>query len=107
GTRGRRGSRQLLREVVQHPIVVTSRNPAGLSENTQNLLQRAAGVEAEAMPGEEFGAALLAVDEDEDVFDDQSGRLEWCDSLQLGAAVGDDVVDEDDALAGAVLAFDE
>jgi hypothetical protein len=52
---------------------------------------------------EDRGAALLAIDEDEDVFDDEAGGLERRRSLEFGAPVGD----EDDALARFVYAFDE
>jgi hypothetical protein len=39
-------------------------------------------VEAEAVAGEERGATLLPINEDEDVFDNEAGGPEWRRSLQ-------------------------
>src|SRR4030095_1752326 len=64
------------------------------------------GVVRVAARGEQLAPALLAVDEDDEVADDKSGLLERLDRLELARAIGDDVVDHDDALPRPVKALD-
>src|SRR5262249_4575902 len=64
------------------------------------------GVELVALGGEELAATLLAVDEDDEIVDDEPRLLEHRDGLELAAAVRDDVVDEHDAVSGLVDALD-
>ena len=56
--------------------------------------------------GEELAAALLAVDQDDEVLDDEPRLLEHLDRLELAAAVRDDVVDQNHAVAGGEDALD-
>src|SRR5260370_396643 len=51
-------------------------------------------------------AVLLAVDQDDKVVDDEPRFLEHLDCLELAAAVRDDVIDQDHAIAGREDAFD-
>jgi hypothetical protein len=57
-------------------------------------------VEPVALLGEPLPAALLAVDQDDQVFHHQTRCLERLDRLELGGAVGHDVVDHYHPLAG-------
>jgi hypothetical protein len=65
------------------------------------LRDRQHRVEAVALRGQPLEPALLAVDQDDEVLDDQPRRLERLDRLELRGPVGDDVVDHHDALARA------
>jgi hypothetical protein len=58
------------------------------------------GVEAIAALGQPLPPALLPVDEHDQVLHDEARRLQGVDRLQLARAVGHDVVDHHDALAG-------
>jgi hypothetical protein len=64
------------------------------------------GVEPVALRAEPRTPALLAVDQHDQVLHHEAGRLERLDRLELRRAVGDDVVDHHDALAGVKRALD-
>ncbi len=64
------------------------------------------GVQAVALREEALASALLAVDQDHEVLDDEAGGLEGLDGLQLRGAVRHDVVDDDDPLPRLERPFD-
>src|SRR5262249_35951903 len=64
------------------------------------LRDRQDRVERVPLGAEQLPAALLAVDQDDEVLDDQARLLEHLDRLELAATVRDDVVDQDHAVAG-------
>ena len=57
-------------------------------------------MQAVASLGQPLGSSLLAVDEDNQVPDHESGLLQGRDRLQLAGPVGDDVVDHHHPVAG-------
>jgi hypothetical protein len=64
------------------------------------------GVQAVALREEALASALLAVDQDHEVLDDEAGGLQGLDGLQLRGAVRHDVVDDDDPLPRLERPFD-
>src|SRR5690606_6460122 len=65
------------------------------------------GAEVDAFGLEAFAGALLAVDEDEGVTDEEAGFSQAGGGLGDAAATGDEVVHDDGGLAVAVDAFDD
>ncbi|HEY7601804.1 MAG TPA: hypothetical protein VIB60_04805 [Methylomirabilota bacterium] len=64
------------------------------------------GVQAVALREEALAPALLAVDQDHEILDDEARGLEGLDRLQLRGAIRHDVVDDDDPLPGLERPFD-
>ena len=78
----------------------------GLLERVEARRDGQDRVEPIALGREPRAPALLAVDQDDQVLHHQARRLERFDRLELRRAVGDDVVDDHDALARVERALD-
>ena len=78
----------------------------GRLEHVEAGGDRQHGVEPIAFRGEPLAAALLAVDQDDEVLHHETRGLERLDRLELRRSVGDDVVDHHDPLARLERALD-
>ncbi len=72
----------------------------GRLQRVEAVGDREHGVEPVTLLGEPLTRALLPIDQDHQVLHHEAGGLERRDRLELRRAVGDDVVDHHDALAG-------
>ena len=71
-----------------------------------DLVESEDAVDADAGLLQVFDAALLPVEEDNGVFDDEAGAAKELDRSQYAAAGCDQVLDDDNALAGLPDALD-
>ena len=78
----------------------------GLLERVEARRDGEDGMEPVALRGEPGAAALLPVDQNDQILHHEARRLERLDRLELRRAVGDDVVDHHDVLPGVERALD-
>ena len=88
------------------PLEERGLHQAGLRERVEARRDAEDGVEPVALRGEPRRSALLPVDQHDQILHHQAGGLEGLDRLELRCAVGDDVVDHHDTLAGVERALD-
>jgi hypothetical protein len=88
------------------PLEQPGVHQAGLLKRVEARRDAEDGVELVALRGEPRAPTLLPVDQHDQVPHYQASRLERLDRLQLRSAIGDDVVDHHDALAGMERALD-